>query len=111
MDLHRLHILTPKICSKEGFCRCVAIDEDGIVADRTGQDVGDRTEDGERILSEEEGRAVRVRSARALIYLVRATYGLGLLSTPLWFCKLTSMARTSLSPAVGFCTIQMHMSS
>lgn len=57
MDLHRLHVLTPQVRGKEGLGRCVAIDEDRVIADRTGQDVGDRTEDRERILPKKEGRA------------------------------------------------------
>ena len=63
MDLHRLYVLTPQIRGKEGLGGCVAIDEDRVIADRTGQDVGDRTEDREGILPEEEGRAVGVELA------------------------------------------------
>ena len=64
MDLHRLYILTPQVRGKEGLGGYIAIDEDRVIADRTGQDVGDRTEDREGILPKEEGRAVRVELAK-----------------------------------------------
>ena len=57
VHLHRHHPLTPQVRREEGLGRCVAVDEDRVIADRTGQDVGDRTEDGERVLPEQEGRA------------------------------------------------------
>ncbi len=64
MDLHRLHVLTPQVRGKEGLSGCVAIDKDRVIADRTGQDVGDQTEDRERIFPKEEGRAMSVELAR-----------------------------------------------
>jgi len=65
MDLHRLHVLTPQVRGQEGLGGRVAIDEDRVIADRTGQDVEEGTED-------------------------RKVVGLSLLSTLLWFCKWTS---------------------
>jgi len=45
------YILTPQVCGKEGLGGHIAIDEDRVIMDRTGQDIGDRTEDKGRILS------------------------------------------------------------
>jgi hypothetical protein len=64
MDLHRLHVLTPQVRGKEWFGRRVVIDEDRVITDRTGQDVGDWAEDGVEILPEEKGRSVEARLAR-----------------------------------------------
>ena len=64
MDLHCLHVLTPQVRVEERLSRRVAIDEDRVVADRTGQDVGDWAEDRKGILPEEKGRAMRVELAR-----------------------------------------------
>jgi hypothetical protein len=59
VHLHRFHPLTPQVRREEGLGGCVAVDENGVVADRASQDVGDRTEDGERVLPEQERRAAR----------------------------------------------------
>jgi hypothetical protein len=59
MDLHRLYVLTPQVRGKEGLGGCVTVNEDRVIADRTGQDVGDRIEDRASILLEEEGRVAR----------------------------------------------------
>lgn len=41
----------------KGLGRCIAIHEDRTITDCAAQYVGDRTEDRERALSEEKGRA------------------------------------------------------
>jgi hypothetical protein len=48
--LYRLYICSPQIRSKEGLGRYIAINEDRLVTDCTGQDVRDRVEEGERVL-------------------------------------------------------------
>ena len=53
---HRLHTLTRQVGLEEGLGECVAAYEDRVIADRACQDVRDRTEDGSRILTEQEGR-------------------------------------------------------
>jgi hypothetical protein len=42
MYLHRPHTLTPEVRREEGLSRCVAIDKDGVIADRAeiGQRMG-----------------------------------------------------------------------
>jgi hypothetical protein len=91
MHLHRPHTLTPQVRR---------IDQDRVIADYACHDVGDRAEDGERVLSEHESCAVK-RSQPGLGVRLKATYGLGLLSTTLWCGTWTSIARTSLSPILG----------
>ena len=44
-------------------CR-VAVDEDRVIAECSGQDVTDRAEDGQRVLSEQESGPVRIWLAR-----------------------------------------------
>lgn len=64
MHLHRLYILAPQISSEERLGGCIAVDENRIVADRAGQDVRDRAEDGKRVLPKQEGRAREGELAR-----------------------------------------------
>jgi hypothetical protein len=60
VHLYRPHPLTPQVRREEGLGRCIAVDKDRVIADRASQDVRDRTEDGERVLPEQEGRAASV---------------------------------------------------
>jgi hypothetical protein len=82
MQLHRPHPLTSQVRREEGLGGAVTVDQDRVIADRARQDVGDRAEDRERVLPEQKGCAVK--SQLGLGRRLRATYGLGLLSTPLW---------------------------
>jgi hypothetical protein len=65
MHLHRLYTLAPQVGGEEGLGGYVAINEDYIVADRVGQGVRDWTEDRERVLPKQEGRAREDELARA----------------------------------------------
>jgi hypothetical protein len=57
VHLERTHALARQVRGVERLGGCVAIDEDCIIADCAGQDMGDRIEDRERVFPEEEGRA------------------------------------------------------
>ena len=57
VHLHYYHSLTLQVHHKEGLSRYVIIDEDYVIMNHTGQDVGDWTEDEERVLLEQEGHA------------------------------------------------------
>ena len=70
--------------------------------------MSDGAEDGLVNFSEEEYSTVVVsRLQTELLH----SYGLGFLSTPLWWAIVTSIARTSRSPRTGFRTIRRQMSS
>jgi hypothetical protein len=45
------------LSSKDSLARCIAIDKNRVIADGTGQDVGDRIKDKESVLPEQKGRA------------------------------------------------------
>jgi hypothetical protein len=92
-----------KVHREEGLAGGVAADQDRIIADRAREDVeiGQRrgrgrgrgrgfSENRNVVLGEEESVWVRV--------CLRAMYGLGLLSTPLWWRRWASIARTTLFP-------------
>ena len=54
VHLHHHHSLTLQVHCKEELSRCVIINKDYIITDCTGQNVRNQTEDGERILLEQE---------------------------------------------------------
>jgi hypothetical protein len=71
-----------------------------VVSQRDSHDVGDRAENRELLFAKEVDCAViAVSSAKAKIGV---TYGLGFLSAPLWYLRMTSIASRSRSPGVGF---------
>lgn len=83
MHLQGLCPLAAQVCRKERFGRCVAVDQGRVIADRMCQNVRDWAEDREGVLPEQEGCAIS-ESQFECDTQCRETYGLGLLSTPLW---------------------------
>jgi hypothetical protein len=49
-----------KVGIKEWLSGRIALDQDRVVAECSSQDVTDRAEDGQRVLTEQEGGPVRI---------------------------------------------------
>jgi hypothetical protein len=56
--MHLYSLKTPQPRCKEWLGGCIAIDQDRIIADCAGQDMGNRTEDGESVFAEQEDSPV-----------------------------------------------------
>ena len=60
VHLYHHHPLTLQICCEEELNRCVTVDKDCVIVNHINQNVGDQTEDEERVLLKQKGHAASV---------------------------------------------------